>query len=251
MSIENGRCPNCGGALILDTSIEIATCRYCGSEIPIPQAVQKCKIDGIADFDAVMLSAQEAMDFEKDFDKARERFRKALNLRPHDYRALWGTYLCEIEAIKWAKNYHGFVQVPGDISQKVREAAEKYGERALGYAPENVKRYYFETMSENSAIITDPTEKPAKKKGCYVATAVYGSYDCPEVWVLRRYRDFRLEKSIGGRLFIKVYYAVSPTIVRLFGNNRLFNKFWRKRLDKKVEKLKTKGYDDTPYEDLM
>ena len=28
--------------------------------------------------------------------------------------------------------------------------------------------------------------------GCYVATAVYGSYDCPEVWTLRRYRDYTL-----------------------------------------------------------
>ena len=25
---------------------------------------------------------------------------------------------------------------------------------------------------------------------CYVATAVYGSYDCPEVWTLRRFRDY-------------------------------------------------------------
>ena len=27
------------------------------------------------------------------------------------------------------------------------------------------------------------------KAGCYVATSVYGSYDCPEVWTLRRFRD--------------------------------------------------------------
>ncbi len=31
--------------------------------------------------------------------------------------------------------------------------------------------------------------------GCYIATAVYGSYDCPEVWVLRRYRDYKLSKT--------------------------------------------------------
>lgn len=28
------------------------------------------------------------------------------------------------------------------------------------------------------------------RKGCYVATCVYGSYDCPEVWTLRRFRDY-------------------------------------------------------------
>ena len=32
--------------------------------------------------------------------------------------------------------------------------------------------------------ISNPSSGP-----CYVATAVYGSYDCPEVWTLRRFRD--------------------------------------------------------------
>lgn len=31
--------------------------------------------------------------------------------------------------------------------------------------------------------------------GCYVATAVYGSYDCPQVWTLRRFRSFSLAKN--------------------------------------------------------
>ena len=55
-----------------------------------------------------------------------------------------------------------------------------------------------------------PTEAPQAGKrqsanGCYVATAVYGSYDCPEVWTLRRYRDNTLAKSWYGRIFIKIY----------------------------------------------
>lgn len=28
-----------------------------------------------------------------------------------------------------------------------------------------------------------------KLPGCYVATAVYHSYNCPQVWTLRRFRD--------------------------------------------------------------
>ncbi len=85
--------------------------------------------------------------------------------------------------------------------------------------------------------------------GCYVATCVYGSYDCPEVWTLRRYRDHRLSKKWWGRTFIKIYYAASPTIVRWFGNTTLFKSFFRKRLDKMVIKLNNKGFDDTPYND--
>ena len=59
----------------------------------------------------------------------------------------------------------------------------------------------------------------SKQGGCYVATCVYGSYDCPQVWTLRRYRDYTLAETWYGRLFIHTYYAISPTIVKLFGNS--------------------------------
>ena len=85
--------------------------------------------------------------------------------------------------------------------------------------------------------------------GCYVATAVYGSYDCPQVWVLRRYRDQFLASHGFGRLFIKCYYAVSPTVVKLFGKTKWFNRLWRGVLDNKIRKLKEHGYEDTPYND--
>jgi len=85
--------------------------------------------------------------------------------------------------------------------------------------------------------------------GCYVATCVYGSYDCPEVWTLRRFRDNELAQKRLGRAFIKAYYAVSPTIVKWFGNTNLFKSFWRKRLNRMVSKLQAKGFECTPYDD--
>ena len=33
-----------------------------------------------------------------------------------------------------------------------------------------------------------------------------GSYDCPEVWTLRRFRDNKLSQSFLGNLFIRFYY---------------------------------------------
>ena len=89
----------------------------------------------------------------------------------------------------------------------------------------------------------------SKPKGCYVATSVYGSYDCPEVWVLRRFRDNCLDKHWYGRLFIKMYYAISPTVVKLFGKTKIFSKTWKFILDKMVKKLQNKGYEETPYND--
>lgn len=85
--------------------------------------------------------------------------------------------------------------------------------------------------------------------GCYVATAVYGSYDCPEVWTLRRFRDFTLDESWYGRLFIKLYYATSPTFVKYYGNAKIFKNYGKKLLDKWVAKLNSKGYESTPYDD--
>ncbi len=85
--------------------------------------------------------------------------------------------------------------------------------------------------------------------GCYVATCVYGSYDCPEVWTLRRYRDFRLAESVWGRAFIRTYYAISPTVVKWFGKTAWFRKLWKKRLDKMVSRLQVEGFESTPYDD--
>lgn len=88
-----------------------------------------------------------------------------------------------------------------------------------------------------------------QKNGCYVATAVYGSYDCKEVWTLRRFRDYYLDERFFGRLFIKVYYAVSPTMVKLFGKNKHFISFNKRILDKFVNKLNAQGYENTKYND--
>ena len=85
--------------------------------------------------------------------------------------------------------------------------------------------------------------------GCYVATAVYGSYDCPEVWTLRRFRDEVLAETWYGRLFIRLYYAVSPTAVKLFGDSQWFQNFFRDKLDTMVSKLQSDGFESAPYED--
>jgi tetratricopeptide (TPR) repeat protein len=85
--------------------------------------------------------------------------------------------------------------------------------------------------------------------GCYVATAVYGSYDCPQVWTLRRYRDYTLAETWYGRVFIHTYYAISSTLVKQFGHTEWFKKMWKSKLDRMVANLMEEGVEDTPYED--
>lgn len=109
----------------------------------------------------------------------------------------------------------------------------------MGYA-DKIKKYdsSYEAPSVNTS-----------SSGCYVATAVYGSYDCPEVWTLRRYRDYDLAETWYGRAFIHTYYAISPTLVKWFGHTAWFKKMWKGKLDRMVKTLQDKGYESTPYED--
>lgn len=85
--------------------------------------------------------------------------------------------------------------------------------------------------------------------GCYIATAVYGSYDCPQVWVLRRFRDGCLRRTALGRLLVKGYYAVSPGLVRRFGSREGIQRPVRRLLDAFVRRLKRAGLEDGPYSD--
>jgi len=85
--------------------------------------------------------------------------------------------------------------------------------------------------------------------GCYVATCVYGSYDCPQVWVLRRYRDTRLSTSWFGRLFIRIYYAASPKAVELFGGRKWFTGLCKPVIDRIVRRLQNNGIGGGPYLD--
>ena len=76
---------------------------------------------------------------------------------------------------------------------------------------------------------------------CYVATCAYGSYDCPEVQILRRFRDDTLKNIWFGRLFVCVYYAISPPIVHTFGNKVWFNRLCKSMLNKIITGLQKIG----------
>lgn len=93
------------------------------------------------------------------------------------------------------------------------------------------------------------SEKPQPKGGCYIATSVFNSYDCPEVWTLRRFRDNILASNLFGRLFIKTYYYISPILVKKFGKKIWFKNIWKKVLTHLIFNLNYKGIANTPYKD--
>lgn len=115
----------------------------------------------------------------------------------------------------------------------------------------NIIKSYPDTADELSSYLSYHRVIVFDAGGCYVATAVYGSYDCPQVWTLRRFRDYTLAESWYGRAFIKTYYAISPTLVKWFGHTNWFKNMWRGTLDHMVRDLNAEGVENTPYHDRV
>ena len=129
-------------------------------------------------------------------------------------------------------------------AKKSLQNAHESSRDSIAEKAQKIINIAMETKNENAV----PTS-PKKSGGCYVATAVYGSYDCPEVWTLRRFRDYTLAETWYGKMFIKLYYAISPTLVKCFGKRDWFKNLWKPNLDKMVKKLNSNGIENTPYED--
>lgn len=67
-----------------------------------------------------------------------------------------------------------------------------------------------------------------KSGGCFIATAVFGDYNAPEVVFLRVFRDESLGQSAAGRGFIQAYYAVSPSLATFIAKSELLRGIVRK-----------------------
>lgn len=158
------------------------------------------------------------------------------------------------------------VSVPGSVKAVSYFATADNGFISISFNKNPIAQQVYDSDFWNGDHSTTTTSTPewfssmqnkkgssasGKSGGCYVATAVYGSYDCPQVWTLRRYRDYKLASTWYGRTFIRIYYATSPTLVKLFGKTNWFNKVFKSKLDCKVAKLQNIGYESSPYSDRM
>ena len=159
--------------------------------------------------------------------------------------------ICEEAGIPILKLWTSYGANPEYIKKRINEI--------LSVLP--VARVHHFNQSPEATIIPPPTPsqdytifaprpQPKKQNGCYIATCVYGSYDCPPVWTLRRYRDETLSKTWLGRAFIRLYYAISPRLVKIFGPYSWFHSLWKPILDGIVLKLQSGGVEDTSYNDI-
>ncbi len=73
---------------------------------------------------------------------------------------------------------------------------------------------------------------------CFIATACYGSYDAPEVLVLRNFRDEKLLTTYSGTLLVKLYYTVSPILARRIEESDRLKHLVRKLLQPLIRMVK-------------
>lgn len=69
-----------------------------------------------------------------------------------------------------------------------------------------------------------------EKSGCFIATAAFDSPVAHEVIILRQFRDKILLRNLIGKIFVNIYYYVSPSVAILIGNFNFAKKIIRAML---------------------
>ena len=118
--------------------------------------------------------------------------------------------------------------------------ALKQKENAIRELSHIIDHFPDDTSYLEARKMKDELENPPKK-GCFIATSVYGSYSAPEVMILRNFRDQVLLKSMLGNTFVKVYYSISPSLAKYIDNKKTMKHIVKRCfIDPIVDKLKNK-----------
>lgn len=147
-----------------------------------------------------------------------------------------------------AKNQHAGQRNSGVKIYQIRLILPNKSEKMIEFQS---KATHFELRAGDSAIVAYKKGKPkivqnctigqymVSSEGCFIATAVYGSYAADEVLVLREFRDRKLASFSFGRFLIRFYYFVSPPIAELIEVFPFAKKPTKYVLDKIVRYVKT------------
>ena len=265
MKLVAANCPNCGANMQVDEEKEQCTCLYCGTNILIQDAVQAPIQAPVAvktrnseyDLKLALAKNMEQIYFISGANAVHKNglfgydavmsYYKDVEMIGSDQTSYW---LC-MSRFFVKGNLQGFYYGTRFLlnRQKFINSYALYMNNAIRFCEVNTANLEEEKNKTIQMLYVELRRYPERKYGCYIATAVYNSYDCPQVWVLRRFRDHYLAKSWYGRAFIKVYYATSPILVKIFGQTKIFKKVWKSLLDKFIIRLQHKGVESTRYED--
>lgn len=238
------QCANCGGAIELAEGINFGKCPFCDEIYDLVdnrvEVSGQVSVNGIETVESILERAYQLVQDNR-FDSSIKLYNKVLSLEPNNHHALWGLFICKLTNA----SYYGFADKYGNSGPQVTQnimydLIGRYANRAIDNAPEEKKNEYRSFVSDVMEDLTKPVQnEPRKKEGCYIATAVYGSYHSYEVVLLRMYRDKVLKKHLLGRIFIKIYYTLSPKLSKYFGSINALNNWTRKKLNRIMPYVET------------
>lgn len=254
-------CEMCGSTDMMKED-GVFVCQSCGMKYSVEEA-KKMMIEGTVEVQGTVKvdSSDEienflirAKQFEAEYqtEKALEYYNKVLDIDANNQMAkekiieLHTFYIGSVKVSEASIHNINAMMAANRKLDAIKYVRETSG---LGLADAKMWVENYHTYNLHQKQHFNNASSNTSKSGCYVATCVYGAYDCPQVWTLRRFRDDTLGSTWYGRLFIRTYYAISPTLVKWFGETKWFKKMWKGTLDRMVAKLQSNGVEDTPYND--
>lgn len=262
-------CTQCGAQIEVDNTHEAGICKHCGTAFITEKAINNYNTTVNNNFNGAYVTFNVESEFERELkaiealsklnqnSKAELKAFRLTEKYPHEARAwLWSARLSEhnlYEHLEVRPYWNSLEHSNGGVAATSIKNAYALGDESVRQEIDAMRQRYMLAFKRKQIQTTSAPEKTEttivseKSSHCYIATCVYGSYDCPQVWTLRRFRDYTLDKTWYGRAFIKCYYAISPTLVKWFGNQKWFRTFWKNRLDTMVSKLHQTGIENTQY----
>jgi hypothetical protein len=89
---------------------------------------------------------------------------------------------------------------------------EFFGIVGIDRTPKEAFAALSQAFNSTTSSISASTPGNSNGRGCFIATAAYGSYLHPFVKILREFRDKLLLSSSTGRSFVEWYYHISPSV---------------------------------------
>ncbi|HET6300227.1 CFI-box-CTERM domain-containing protein [Microbacterium sp.] len=183
---------------------------------------------------AGLLDRLEALE-QKTLDAYSEGDKRMFHVWGNEAKPVWDRVQQSLETIGYSMVASGMRTMTHDEVETVTQMHEELTQRFVQYTT-RLHELMMKVNRENPQFLV-PEAPKAAAGGCYIATAVYGSYNAAEVITLRKFRDHTLLTNPVGRVFVRVYYATSPPLAKRLANSKLTNHMVRRLLDRFVRFL--------------
>jgi len=160
------------------------------------------------------IGSMSEVDYEKEYKEVTNAIDRGLDVDPYHYEIL-------NSAKRVKSKYEGIYKINEETYDSIIDAPKPRFDAVD--CPHCGEEYVVEkaphdwTECPHCGGRADSSGNPTQNTGggCFVATAVYGDYDHPDVRRLRRFRDEMLRHTVWGRAFISWYYRYGPDLAKI------------------------------------